>query len=83
MYTALDALSRSLGENELGFGIEDVCIDESFLCILALEIMEQVAVDDHAAALAVENGGAFPAVTECQKVAQNERFFGLLGEGST
>lgn len=84
LYSALDAVSSSLRQGtELSIGIEDVCVDESLLCILALAIMEQVAVDDRAAALAVENGRTFPSVTECQKVVQNERFFGLLGEGLT
>jgi hypothetical protein len=84
LYSALDGVSRSLpSQTELLMGIEDFYVDESLLCILALAIMEKAAVDDHEAALAMQNGRTLPAVSRCQNVVQDERFFGLLGEGLT
>ncbi|KAJ2916360.1 hypothetical protein MD484_g4031, partial [Candolleomyces efflorescens] len=82
LYSALNGVSRSLvpSQTELSMGIEDIYVDESLLCTLALAIMEQAAMDDHEAALAMESGRLLPAVTGCQIVVQDERFFGLLGE---
>jgi hypothetical protein len=83
LYSALDGISKSLpSQTELGFGIEDACADES-LCSLALAVREQATADDYAAALALEKGRDLPAITQCQKVVQNEKFYGLFGEGLT
>ena len=54
--------------------------DESFVCMLAYAILEQGESDDRAGALAMHGGGALPQVSECQKIVQEARFWGLLGE---
>ena len=61
-------------------GIAVLYRDASVACTLAYAILEQGAVDDHAVALAVEEGNTMPEVTGCQRVVQDEKFWGLLGE---
>lgn len=69
------------GQLVVDMGIEKLYECESLLCILALQIVEQAQVDDGVGARAVEGGRALPAVTECQKIVQHERFWRLVGEG--
>ncbi|KAJ2916343.1 hypothetical protein MD484_g4032, partial [Candolleomyces efflorescens] len=83
LLSALESVSRRLpSQTELGFGMEDFTVDER-LCSLALAVRDQAIVDDRAAAMVLEKGRDLPAVTQCQMIVQEERFYGLFGEGLT
>ena len=77
--TALDAVSNSFKE-VLCIGAEDV-FDETLVYLLALEIWEQAAVDDHLVAFAVQDNHPLPPVTRCQSITQKDRFYRLVTNG--
>ncbi|EAU87329.2 hypothetical protein CC1G_02088 [Coprinopsis cinerea okayama7 len=61
-------------------GAEQV-FEPSLVYLLALEIYEQAAVDDHKVAHAVQDGRELPPVTRCQSLTQNERFYRVVMDG--